>query len=137
MDQFEISTTLPAPPQVVYAAWLDSAKHAAFVGAQAEIVAGVGGEFRLWDGYITGRTLTLDPARRIVQAWRTTEFPDGSPDSRLEVRLEPEGNGTRMTIVHSEIPSGQGKEYEEGWQENYFEPMKEYFAGKPRSRPGP
>ena len=133
MDQLELATTLAAPPQVVYRAWLDSAEHAAFVGAQAEIEAGVGGEFRMWDGYITGRTLALEPPHRIVQAWRTTEFPEGSPDSQLEVRLEPEGKGTRITIVHSEIPAGQGSEYEEGWKENYFEPMRAYFSKPARA----
>jgi len=131
MDKFELATTLPVPPETVYHAWLDSAQHAAFVGAQAEIEGRVGAEFRMWDGYITGRNLALDPPRRIVQAWRTTEFPDGSPDSRLEVRLEPEGKGTRITIVHTELPPGQGSEYEEGWKENYFEPMERYFAGEP------
>ncbi|HKY84940.1 MAG TPA: SRPBCC domain-containing protein [Anaerolineales bacterium] len=130
MDKFEVSTSLAAPPEIVYRAWLDSAQHAAFVGAQAEIEEGVGGEFRLWDGYITGRTLALDPPRRIVQAWRTTEFPDGSPDSQIEVRLEPEAGGTQITLVHTGIPAGQGPQYEEGWKENYFDPMKEYFSGK-------
>ena len=130
MDQFEISTTVAAEPEVVYHAWLDSAKHAAFVGAQAEIESVVGGEFRIWDGYITGRNLALEPSRRIVQAWRTTEFPEGSPDSRIEVRLEPKAGGTQITLVHTGIPPGQGPQYEEGWKENYFEPMEKYFSGK-------
>jgi uncharacterized protein YndB with AHSA1/START domain len=79
MDEIEVTTMLPASPEVVYRAWLDSAEHAAFVGAQAEIEAVVDGKFSMWDGYITGRNLILDPPRRIVQAWRTTEFPEGSP----------------------------------------------------------
>ena len=74
--------------------------------------------------------LELDPPRRIVQSWRTTEFPEGSPDSRLEVLLEPDGAGTRLTLVHTEIPDGQGARYEEGWKENYFTPMKAYFSGQ-------
>ena len=130
MDQLEVSTSLGAPPEVVYRAWLDSAEHAAFVGAQAEIESGVGGEFRIWDGYITGRNLALDPPRRIVQAWRTTEFPEESPDSRIEVRLEPKAGGTQITLVHTGILPGQGSQYEEGWKENYFDPMEKYFSGK-------
>jgi uncharacterized protein YndB with AHSA1/START domain len=131
MDEIEMTTTLPAPPEAVYRAWLDSSEHAAFVGAQAEIEAIVGGKFSMWDGYITGRNLSLDPPRRIVQAWRTTEFPEGSPDSRLEVRLEPDGDGTRVTLVHTDLPPGQGVQYEAGWKDNYFEPMKVYFS-RPR-----
>lgn len=129
-EQFEMSITVPAKIEAVYRAWLDPGEHGAIIEAAAEIEAGVQGKFSLWDGYITGRTLQLDPPRRIVQAWRTTEFPEGSPDSRLEIRLEPDGSGTRLTLVHSDIPDGQGAGYEEGWKENYFIPMQAYFSGK-------
>ncbi len=43
-------------------------------------------------------------------------------------KLEEVKGGTRVTLLHSDIPDGQGKKYEEGWQESYFEPMKEYFS---------
>ncbi|HLE23060.1 MAG TPA: SRPBCC domain-containing protein [Anaerolineales bacterium] len=133
-DRFEISTTLPAKVEAVYRGWLDPVEHAAFVGGAAAIAPGVGGAYDIWDGYITGRTLELDPPRRIVQSWRTTEFPEGSPDSHLEVRLEPDGSATRLTLVHSEIPDGQGPQYEEGWKEHYFTPMKAYFSETHRPR---
>ena len=54
------------------------------------------------DGYIQGRTLELEPHSRIVQAWRSTEFPDGSPDSRVEVILEATDGGTRLILRHSD-----------------------------------
>jgi uncharacterized protein YndB with AHSA1/START domain len=129
-DRFEISTRLPAKVEAVYRAWLDPSEHAAFIDGGAEIEAGVQGKFSIWDGYITGRTLELDPPGRIVQTWRTTEFPEGSPDSHLEIRLAPDGTGTRLTLLHSGIPDGQGPRYEEGWQENYFTPMQKYFSDK-------
>jgi uncharacterized protein YndB with AHSA1/START domain len=129
-DRFEIATTLPAKVEKVYRAWLDAGEHAAFIGGAAEISPVEGGEYDIWDGYITGRTLRLDPPHRILQSWRTNEFPEGSPDSLLEVRLEPDGTGTRLTLVHSEIPDGQGPQYEEGWKEHYFTPMQAYFSGE-------
>jgi hypothetical protein len=51
---------LPAEPLEVYRAWLDSAGHTAFTGAQAEVQAQVGGRFTAWDGYIEGRTLQME-----------------------------------------------------------------------------
>jgi activator of HSP90 ATPase len=36
-------------------------------------------------------------------------------------------NGTRVTIIHSEIPAGQGEGYKKGWKDFYFKPMKKYF----------
>jgi uncharacterized protein YndB with AHSA1/START domain len=127
-EAFEISTVLPAPPDRVYAAWLSSDQHAAMTGGSADIDPRVGGKHSAWDGYITGTTLELDPSRRIVQSWRTAEFPADSADSRLEIVLAPAGVGTRLTLNHSDIPDGQGASYQSGWVENYFEPMKNYFS---------
>jgi uncharacterized protein YndB with AHSA1/START domain len=130
LEAFEVSTILSADPQRIYQAWLDGREHGAFTGGPAEVDPRVGGRFTVWDGYIEGRNLELEPFRRIVQSWRTTEFPEGTADSRLEVLLEKAKKGTRLTLRHSEIPEGQGKMYEEGWKEHYFTPMKRYFASR-------
>jgi activator of HSP90 ATPase len=127
-DSFEISTELPAPPARIYAAWLSSDEHAAMTGGSAGIDPRVGGAHSAWDGYITGTTLELEPDRRIVQAWRTVEFPADSPDSRLEIVLDAVSAGTRLTLKHSDIPAGQGASYESGWVENYFAPMQAHFS---------
>jgi len=128
LEKIELSTLLPAGPERIYRAWLDSAEHTAFTGGAAIIEPQVGGAFSAWDGYIQGVTLLLEPYRRIVQTWRTTEFPEASADSRLEVLLEEVQAGTKLTLTHSEIPGGQGEDYRQGWVENYFNPMEEYFS---------
>ena len=126
-ESIECSTVLPASPEQVYRAWLDSAEHAAFTGSPAQIEPGVGGAFSAWDGYIQGTTLELAPYSRIVQAWLTSDFPPGNPPSRLEVNLEPSGGGTRLTLRHTQIPDGQGQDYYQGWVDYYFAPMQAYF----------
>ena len=77
---FKLSCTLPATPQAVYDAWLDSAAHGAMTGGAAKIAKHVGGPYSAWDGYIAGKTLELIPGKRIVQSWRTSEFAAGDPD---------------------------------------------------------
>ncbi|MFZ5470390.1 MAG: SRPBCC domain-containing protein [Myxococcota bacterium] len=130
-ESIEVTRVLPASPERIFRAWLDPKEHGAMSGGKAT-ADGQGG-FTASDGYITGRTLESEPYRRIVQAWRTTEFPDGSPDSRLEVLLEPAQGGTRLTLRHDNLPDGQGHRYREGWSEYYFDPMERYF-GSPRER---
>ncbi len=129
-ETIHASTTIKARPKAVYEAWIDADEHAAMTGAPAESDAREGGAFTAWDGYIRGRHLELQPSKRIVQSWRTSEFDDDDPDSRLVVILEPESGGTRITIVHTDIPKGQGPGYEQGWEEHYFAPMRRYFAKK-------
>jgi uncharacterized protein YndB with AHSA1/START domain len=119
----------PASPREIYEAWLSSA-HGKMVGSTATVDPRVGGAFTAWDGYIRGTTLELEPYRRIVQAWRTTEFSAASPDSRLELLLEQVEGGTRLTIRHTEIPEGKSASLEQGWIDHYYRPMKEYFARK-------
>jgi hypothetical protein len=71
----------------------------------------------------------LEPPRRILQQWRTSEFDDSDKDSILEILFESEGDGTRVTIRHSDLP-GHGMQYRQGWIDSYFVPMMAYFGGK-------
>jgi len=130
LETIELSTILPVSPEKLYRAWMDSAEHTAFTGGAAIIEPQVGGAFSAWDGYIQGVTLVLEPYRRIVQTWRSSDFPEASADSRLEVLLDEVQAGTKLTLIHSEIPDGQGEEYRQGWVENYFNPMEEYFSSR-------
>jgi len=130
LENLELTTLLPASPQAVYEAWLDSRAHGQFTGGLAEIEPTPGGAFTAWDGYIQGVTLELEPYVRILQAWRTTDFPTGALDSSVEVRLEEVPEGTHLTLIHTDIPEGQSADYQEGWIDYYFKPMQEYFANQ-------
>lgn len=126
-DQLKLSIILPVKAEQLYLDWLDSVAHGAFTGSAANIKPVVGGQYTAWDGYISGKTLELDPPRRILQSWRSTDFPSDAPESLLEVLIEPDGDGCRLTLVHTNIPDGQGKDYDQGWKESYFEPMEAYY----------
>lgn len=123
---FVVSAIIPASPEEIYHAWLSSDGHSGMTGSPATASDQVGDEFSAWDGYIQGRNLELEPHTRIVQAWRTTEFSSSEPDSRIEITLVPVGAKTRLTLHHSGLPP-HGGQYEEGWVESYFDPMKDYF----------
>ena len=129
-NQFTVSTFIPAPPEKVFRAWLSSEGHAGMTGSKARIEPRVGGAFTAWDGYITGKTTALKPYTRIVQAWRTSEFPADCTDSQIEIVLEAVEGGTQLTLTHTNIPAGQADSYESGWEESYFQPMREWFEQK-------
>lgn len=130
-ESFETSEVIFATPKRIYEAWLDSGEHTNMTGGKADVSAEAGASFTAWDGYITGVNLELEPYRRIVQSWRTSEFPDGLPDSRLEIELgrtRDQLAGITVIIKHTNVPDGQGDSLMRGWSESYFEPMKRYFA---------
>ncbi len=101
-------------------------------GGEATGSLEVGEGFTAWDGYISGRNIALIPNETIVQAWRTTEFDEQDQDSKLEIRLKQMNNGCEITLIHTEIPPGQ-PDYEKGWEEHYFQPMREYFEKDSKS----
>ena len=125
---FTISAVVPAKASEIYKAWLSTKGHAAMTGSPAKVEGKVGGKFSAWDGYIFGTTLELTPNERIPQAWRTTEFPEDAPDSRLEVLLEEVTGGTKITLAHTKMPDDQVEDYRQGWEDFYFKPMKQYFG---------
>jgi len=127
MNQFELKERFNASPQAVYDAWLDGDKHAAMTGGGASGKAVVGTEFTAWDGYISGKNIELEDGQRIVQEWRTTEFSEEDESSKIEVLLEEVEDGTELTLIHTNIPDGDA-DYETGWVDHYFNPMKAYFG---------
>lgn len=129
-DSIRVSAVFPVSPARLYEAWLDGEQHGNMTGERAEAKPRVGAKHSAWNGYINGVTKALEPARRIVQTWYAGDFPEGSEASLLEVILEAEGTGTRMTLIHTEIPKGLGKQYEQGWNDFYFTPMRTYFASE-------
>jgi activator of HSP90 ATPase len=126
-EELELTATIPASAKKIYEAWLDSKGHTAMTGSEAKVDARIDGVFTAWEGYIEGTTIELEPNQRIVQNWRTSDFPSDSPDSKIEVILEEDEKGTKITLIHTGIPTGQADEYRKGWDEFYFSPMTRYF----------
>jgi activator of HSP90 ATPase len=126
-DKFELTIELPVSPDRLFRAWLDSDEHTAFTGSKAAFLNEEGTPFTAWDGYIEGEILELEVGKRILQTWRTTDFPYNAEYSFLELIFNPIESGCKLTLHHWNIPKGQGAEYHKGWEAYYFIPMREYF----------
>lgn len=123
---------LSASPKAVYHALMDSVEHETFTGAPADISPEVGGLISAYDGYIVGENVELIPGVKIVQKWRAVE-DDWPSDhySQVVILLNPTGdNGTLLEFSQTNLPAGKADTFSEGWQDYYWEPMKEYFLEK-------
>ena len=134
MEKMTVKAIIPATAEKIYNVWLEGRKHGEMTGSKATGYAKVGKAFTAWDGYISGKNIELVNDKRIVQAWRSTEFAENAPDSKLEVILKKVKGGTEVTLNHSEIPEGQAAGYKKGWIDFYFKPMTKYFVEKAKSR---
>jgi activator of HSP90 ATPase len=118
---------IPAAPSAVYQAFVDAKTYVAVTGTNASFERREGGKFSAADGYITGKFLRLQNSRRIVQEWKTSEWPEDAPPSLLELRFVPRENGTEVRMVQSQVPADQAPRYKKGWTEHYWTPLKKYF----------
>ena len=125
---FTLAANIPASPQEIYDAWLDSVAHSAMTGSEARMSDAIGEAVSAFDGYISGRNLELVPGERIVQSWRTAEFEEDHADSLITVTLEDADGGALLTLVHTNVPDELTSYEQGGWEEYYFEPMKTYFS---------
>ena len=128
MDKFKVSVKLPCQAKDVFAGWLDSATHSVFTGGEkAEISKNEGGSFTAWNGYISGHNIELFPYKKIIQAWRTSDFTAQDPDSQIEITFSQKEDHTLVSINHSHLPDGTGETYKKGWKSFYFSHMKKHF----------
>jgi activator of HSP90 ATPase len=122
---------IPASPEKVYKALLNSKEHAAFTFSAAKISDKVGGKFKAYYGYIEGKNLKLEKGKKIVQAWKAAEskWPEGY-FSEATFDLRKNESGTEIVFTHKGVPAEYYKSLSKGWKEFYWEPMKEYFKNK-------
>ena len=127
--EFTVETVINVSPEKLYRAWLDSDEHSEMTGGDALITDELNDKFTAWNGYIWGTNLELKPHEYIRQSWRTTDFEEDQDYSTLEIFFEPTEEGTKIILKHSGLSENDEK-YKQGWQDNYFIPMKSYFKGQ-------
>ena len=116
-----------ATAQQVYELLTDSAKHTVLTSSLANIDPRKGGQFSTFDGYATGSIIDLKPYSLIEQTWRADDWPGGHL-SKIKFELADNHQGTQIEFTQSNIPEGREPEYEAGWDDFYWSPLKEYFS---------
>lgn len=118
-----IERLLPAPVEEVFAAWTDPEHMALWLSpvgrAEVENDLLVTGRFRVLmvgeDTRIehTGEYLEIDPPHRLSFTWKSPYT--GSDPSVVTVELAPEGEQTRLVLVHQHLPYDQVEAHAGGW----------------------
>lgn len=124
-----------APPLTIYNLLANAKNHRAFTGQAASMEEVVGGHFSSYDGSIVGINVDLLPGKRIVQAWREQDFPDGI-FSMATFNLAPtQGGGTELTLTHRGVPKDLIPRISLEWREHYWNKIKKFLVHSSPARP--
>jgi uncharacterized protein YndB with AHSA1/START domain len=112
---------IDAPPEVVFAYLTDPAKMVQWLGLGAELEPRPGGIFRVdpnGHDVLRGTFVEVVPYSRVVFTWGYEDpshrVPAGS--TLVTIELTPQGAGTRLRLVHSDLPEGPARDgHDQGW----------------------
>lgn len=116
-----------ATPEEIYDALMNGKKHSQFTGAAAKIRAKAGAAFTCYDGYITGLTLELKPGKRIVQAWRSRDWPEGHYSIATFALAKKSGGRTQLHFTQIGVPADDYADKNKGWRTHYWQPLKKFL----------
>lgn len=121
---FTKSVTLPVSPDEAFALVTqpDRLRRWQAVSAYVDLRAGGAYRWTVTPGHVAGGTFReVEPGRRVVFGWGWEGNDDLKPDaSTVTVTVEPDGDGSKVTLVHEGLDELQAASHAEGWN-HYLE----------------
>jgi uncharacterized protein YndB with AHSA1/START domain len=132
---------IDAPPEAVFPYFTDPARMVRWMGSEATIDPRPGGICRvkfireLGEAAAIGEFLEVVPYSHVVftWGWEGDLFAVPPASTRVEVSLVPDGGGTLVRLVHSELPEESVEVHTAGWS-NYLRRLSVAAGG---GEPGP
>jgi len=117
-DPVVTSIHIAAPPERVFNHFVEPEAIVSWMGQYALLEPTPGGRFELdINGVpVRGAYLELEPPTRLVLSWGhagSERLPPGS--STVEIRFTPEAGGTRLEVVHRDLPEPEAAQHSLGW----------------------
>jgi activator of HSP90 ATPase len=81
-------------------------------------------EFSIFDGDITGINLQVVQNKKLVQQWY---FGELEPPSLVTIELKENKKGTKVSLLHTNVPDEDFENIEQGWTIYYWGAIKEFF----------
>jgi uncharacterized protein YndB with AHSA1/START domain len=112
---------IDAPPEIVFRYFTDPARMVEWMGVGALLDPRPGGQLRIEPNgrdVVLGEYVEVQPPRRVVFTWG---FDGGGPaavapgSTRVEVTLEPDGEGTLLTLRHHGLAGASRDAHAAGW----------------------
>jgi uncharacterized protein YndB with AHSA1/START domain len=125
MKDFKKYYIIDAPPEDVFNALTNAATIQLWSGEPAIMEPVEGTEFSLWEGSIEGKNLAFEPGKKIVQEWY---FGEQEEASIVTIILHENKGKTSAELRHTNIPDEDFNNITEGWNENYFGSIIDFYT---------
>jgi uncharacterized protein YndB with AHSA1/START domain len=122
MKQIEETYIIKASVGKVWQALTDAAVAERWGAGPAKFDLREGGKFSYWDGDIHGVNTKIVPNELLEQDWFGEDRPELS--YKVTFRLSSDGELTKVQLVHADVPDEEAKDFEDGWRDYYFDPIK-------------
>jgi uncharacterized protein YndB with AHSA1/START domain len=137
---------IDARPETVWEFLVDPAKMERWMGSEITLEPRAGGAYRVnvIEGHVaSGEVVEVDPPRRLVHTfgWEPeggNENPVGPGSTRIEIELEPSGDGTTLTFRHTGLPGAEAAgAHAHGWDHYLARLVVAAQGGDPGADTGP
>ena len=124
---------IDATPVTIWPFLTDADKHVAWVGTVAEIDARPGGIYRVLvagQHQSVGEFVEVVPQEKVVFTfgWDAPDHPIPAGSTTVEITLHPEGDKTRVRLVHRGLPADAVDDHGVGWA-HYLERLSIVTTG--------
>jgi uncharacterized protein YndB with AHSA1/START domain len=111
---------IDATPETIWPFLTEADKHVEWIGTVAEIDPRPGGIYRVLvrgQHQSAGEFVEVVPNEKVVFTfgWEEKDHPIPPGSTTLEITLHPEGDKTRVRLVHRGLPGDAVEEHTHGW----------------------
>ena len=124
MKDFKAYFIIPAECEEVYRAITNPIALSMWTEEEAIMSEEEGSDFSLWGGNISGKNLTFEKNKKVVQEWF---FGNQSDKSIVTLKMHPHKKGTSLEVNHTNIPDTEYEEFCSGWENLYVAGLVEFF----------
>jgi uncharacterized protein YndB with AHSA1/START domain len=118
---------LPVAPARVLQLLTDAALIRRWSGGDAILNNEEGGEFMMFDGWVTGKVIKTG-TEELAHTWKTTDWAEDTVPSEVHYLLKKHDGGTKVIVKHTGLPDeDEMKSHKNGWTDYFFDPLEDYI----------
>jgi uncharacterized protein YndB with AHSA1/START domain len=133
MAELTREVMVDASPSTIFPFLTDPAQHLRWMGTEAALDPRAGGQYRVLVRGAhpgVGEFLEVVPDRRVVLTfgWDEPDHPIPAGSTEVEISLIPDGEKTRVRLVHRGLPDDAVGDHTQGW-DHYLDRLATVATG--------